>query len=142
MNSAYSLLDRPTLSTPFGLLYEIDCLKLLPAIRDASIDCVFADPPFNLGKLYGQGEISDALASEDYRQWSHAWLKECIRVLKPGAAFFVYIIPRWGYHFASYLEAQGMLFRHWIAVSMKGSYPRGKKLYPAHYGLLYFTKGP
>lgn len=24
---------------------------------------------------------------------------------------------------------------------MKGTYPRGNKLYPAHYGLLYFTKG-
>jgi site-specific DNA-methyltransferase (adenine-specific) len=34
-----------------------------------------------------------------------------------------------------------MLFRHWIAVSMKGTFPRGRKLYPAHYGLLYFTKG-
>ena len=34
-----------------------------------------------------------------------------------------------------------MLFRHWIAVSMKGTFPRGRKLYPAHYALLYFTKG-
>ena len=24
---------------------------------------------------------------------------------------------------------------------MKGSFPRGNKLYPAHYALLYFTKG-
>jgi site-specific DNA-methyltransferase (adenine-specific) len=24
---------------------------------------------------------------------------------------------------------------------MKGTFPRGQKLYPAHYGLLYFTKG-
>jgi hypothetical protein len=24
---------------------------------------------------------------------------------------------------------------------MKGTFPRGKKLYPAHYALLYFTKG-
>jgi len=34
-----------------------------------------------------------------------------------------------------------MTFKHWIAVSMKGTFPRGKKLYPAHYALLYFTKG-
>jgi len=120
----------------------MDCLKFFPALRDESIDCVFADPPFNLGKVYGCGEVNDALGTDEYLQWSQAWLKECIRVLKPGAALFVYIIPRWGYHFASYLEAQGMLFRHWIAVSMKGTFPRGQKLYPAHYALLYFTKGP
>jgi site-specific DNA-methyltransferase (adenine-specific) len=34
-----------------------------------------------------------------------------------------------------------MLFRHWIALSMKGTFPRGRKLYPAHYALLYFSKG-
>jgi site-specific DNA-methyltransferase (adenine-specific) len=34
-----------------------------------------------------------------------------------------------------------MEFRHWIAMSMKGTFPRGQKLYPAHYSLLYFTKG-
>jgi DNA methylase len=134
-------LNNPALSMSSGLLYEIDCLKFFPALRDESIDCVFADPPFNLGKVYGRGEVNDALGTDEYLQWSQAWLKECIRVLKPGAALFVYIIPRWGYHFASYLEAQGMLFRHWIAVSMKGTFPRGQKLYPAHYALLYFTKG-
>ncbi|MGE5776837.1 MAG: DNA methyltransferase, partial [Chloroflexota bacterium] len=31
--------------------------------------------------------------------------------------------------------------RHWIAITMKNTYPRGNNLYPAHYGLLYFTKG-
>jgi len=34
-----------------------------------------------------------------------------------------------------------MLFRHWVAMSMKGTFPRGRKLYPAHYALLYCSKG-
>ena len=34
-----------------------------------------------------------------------------------------------------------LTFRHWIALSMKSAYPRGRKLYPAHYALLYYTKG-
>lgn len=41
----------------------------------------------------------------------------------------------------SYLTSAGLLFRHWIAVSMKLSLPIPKRLYPAHYSLLYFTKG-
>jgi len=132
ISSTRPFLNNPVLSTSYGLLYEMDCLKFFPALRDESLDCVFADPPFNLGKVYGCGEVNDALGTDEYLQWSQTWLKECIRVRKPGAALFVYIIPQWGYHFASYLEAQGMLFRHWIAVSMKGSFPRGQKLYPAH----------
>jgi site-specific DNA-methyltransferase (adenine-specific) len=129
-------------STSYGLLYQTDCMMLLGALKENALDCIFADPPFNLGKQYGRGEVNDTLGTEEYLQWSQTWLKECIRILKPGGAFFVYIIPRWGYHFSSYLEAHGMLFRHWIAVSMKGTFPRGQKLYPAHYALLYFTKGP
>ena len=132
--------------TPFftnrrGVLYQADCLGVLAMVKDASLDCIFADPPFNLGKVYGNGAVSDALETREYLKWSVAWLDECVRVLKPGAALFVYIIPRWGYHLAAHLEERDMLFRHWIALSMKGTFPRGRKLYPAHYALLYFTKG-
>ena len=132
---------KPTFTNRYGLLYQTDCLDLFAAIKDGSLSCIFADPPFNLGKIYGNGEVSDDLARRDYLKWSYAWLDECVRVLKPGAALFVYILPQWGYHLAAHLDDQGMLFRHWIALSMKGTFPRGRKLYPAHYALLYFTKG-
>jgi site-specific DNA-methyltransferase (adenine-specific) len=102
---------------------------------------VFADPPFNLGKDYGRGAARDELEGRDYLKWSFAWMDECVRLLKPGGAIFVYILPQWGYHFAGHLEERGLTFRHWIALSMKGTFPRGRKLYPAHYAILYFTKG-
>ncbi len=131
----------PAYANRYGLLYQADCLELLATIRDESLHCVFADPPFNLGKVYGNGQVNDDLARLDYLKWSVAWLDECVRVLRPGGALFVYIIPQWGYHFAAHLDEKGMMFRHWIALSMKGTFPRGRKLYPAHYALLYFTKG-
>jgi site-specific DNA-methyltransferase (adenine-specific) len=34
-----------------------------------------------------------------------------------------------------------MEFRHWIAVEITAGFPIVGKLYPSHYGLLYFTKG-
>jgi site-specific DNA-methyltransferase (adenine-specific) len=136
-----AITGRPAFSNRYGLLYQADCLDVFAAIKDKSVSCIFADPPFNLGKVYGNGGISDALARQDYLKWSFAWLDECVRVLRLGAALFVYILPQWGYHFAAHLDEQGMLFRHWIALSMKGTFPRGRKLYPAHYALLYFTKG-
>jgi site-specific DNA-methyltransferase (adenine-specific) len=132
---------RPKLSTDRGLLYETDCFNLFAALKPDSIDCIFADPPFNLGKDYGRGPMKDTLKKHEYLKWSFAWIDECVRVLKPGAALFIYILPQWGYHLASHLDERNMLFRHWIALSMKGTFPRGRKLYPAHYALLYFTKG-
>lgn len=131
----------PAFSTSRGVLYKTDCLNLLHSIRNETIDTIFADPPFNIGKDYGRGSKADELESEDYLEWCRRWIDESVRVVKPGGAIFIYNLPHWAYHLASHLEASGMLFRHWIAVSMKGTFPRGKKLYPAHYALLYFTKG-
>ncbi|WP_414620991.1 hypothetical protein [Calothrix sp. CCY 0018] len=34
----------------YGTLYQGDCLDFLSSIPDESIDILFADPPFNLGK--------------------------------------------------------------------------------------------
>jgi len=131
----------PAMITPRGLLFSGDCLDILARIKDDSIHCVFSDPPFNLGKDYGNGKAEDDLGKAEYLAWSARWIDECLRVLRPGGAIFIYILPQWGYHFATHLEQSGMTFRHWIALSMKGTFPRGRKLYPAHYALLYFTKG-
>jgi site-specific DNA-methyltransferase (adenine-specific) len=122
------------------MLFHADCLVVLPHIKDNSIHCIFADPPFNLGKDYANG-LSDSLDSHDYLDWCRKWLTECIRILVPGGALFVYNIPRWLIPSGNFLNENGMLFRHWIAITMKNTYPRGNILYPAHYGLLYYTKG-
>ena len=34
-----------------------------------------------------------------------------------------------------------LTFRHWIAISMKNGFVRGRRLYPADYALLMFSKG-
>jgi site-specific DNA-methyltransferase (adenine-specific) len=38
----------------YGILYQGDCITFLNALPDESVDVVFADPPFNLGKNYGK----------------------------------------------------------------------------------------
>jgi site-specific DNA-methyltransferase (adenine-specific) len=130
----------PAFSTSYGIHFDTDCMNVFAALNDGSIDCIFADPPFNLGKNYGNGAAKDRLSREEYLSWSYRWIDEAVRVIKPGGAIFIYILPQWGFHFCVHLEEKGMSFRHWIALSMKGTFPRGKKLYPAHYALLYFTK--
>ena len=124
----------------YGILYQGDCLKLLSALPNESVDMVFADPPFNLGKEYGQG-VNDNLAADKYLIWSQQWLNESIRVLKNGGSLFVFNLPKWCIEYGAYLNQQGMCFRHWIACRMPKAFPRGKKMSPAHYGLLYYTKG-
>ncbi|HSR68133.1 MAG TPA: site-specific DNA-methyltransferase [Acidobacteriota bacterium] len=108
-------------------------------MKSGKVDTVFADPPFNLGKDYKNG-FKDKVGHAEYLAWCRRWILECCRVLKPGGAFFLYATPELAVQFAP-IMGEMLEFRHWIAVSMKGTYPRGKKLYPAHYALLYYTRG-
>ena len=38
---------------PGAEIYTCDARHLLTSIRDDSVDLIFIDPPFNLGKRYG-----------------------------------------------------------------------------------------
>ena len=131
---------EPIFATARGVLFDGDCLDVLPHIEDESIDTVFADPPFNLGKKYN-GRVDDSRSDAEYLSWSKSWIDECIRVLKPGGAFFLYNIPRWNILLGAHMMAQGLTFRHWITVNIKFGLPIPKRLYPSHYSLLYFAKG-
>ena len=131
---------KPVYETQFGRLYEGDCLGLLAETAEDTFDLVFADPPFNLGKDYGK-TISDSLQNEEYLAWCESWVKECVRTLKSGGAFYLFNIPRWNVELARFLGAAGMTFRHWITIDIKYSLPIPGRLYPSHYSLLYYTKG-
>ena len=133
-------LGAPVLQTSLGRLYNADCLDLLPTLPDSSVDLAFADPPFNLEKDYGPG-VHDDLPEQHYFEWCCTWIREIVRVLRPGAAFFLYNLPKWNLRLGSWLS-QYLEFRNWIAVDIKFSLPIPGRLYPAHYSLLYFTKGP
>lgn len=124
----------------FGALFDGDCISLLPRIISETVDTVFADPPFNLDKKYG-AKSNDNLSETAYVDWCKAWLLECIRVLKPGGALFLYNLPRWNIVLGAFLIEQGLTFRHDIAVDVKSTLPIPGRLYPSHYSLLYFTKG-
>jgi site-specific DNA-methyltransferase (adenine-specific) len=126
--------------TDHGRLYHGDCLDLLKQVPTDSVDLVFADPPFNLGKDYGKG-VSDKYIDDEYVDWCRAWVSECYRVAAPGASLFFYNLPKWNIPIANHLNDLGAVFRHWIAVDIKFGLPIRGRLYPSHYSLLYYSKG-
>jgi site-specific DNA-methyltransferase (adenine-specific) len=130
---------KEVLKTKYGRLFQGDCLSLLETIKDDTFDLVFADPPFNLNKLY-PSKMDDNLSKLEYIKWTELWLEECIRTLKPGGSLFLWNIPKWNTFFSDFLNHR-LSFRHWISIDIKYSLPIQGKLYPSHYSLLYYIKG-
>ena len=88
-------------SEPKSRIIHGDCLAVLSKLPTASVDLVFADPPYNLQLdrellrpnntvVDGVDDAWDKFGSfADYDRFSRAWLAECRRVLKPDGAIWV-----------------------------------------------------
>lgn len=121
---------------PINQIVNGDCLKLFKSIPNDSVDCVFADPPFNLNKKYNSHV--DNLLDTEYLEWCKLWINECLRVLKDNGFIFLHNIPKWLTFYANFLNYKAV-FRHWISWDAMTA-PMGKTLQPAHYGILFYSK--
>ena len=90
---------RPDL--PVGRILDGDCIEAMRSLPSASVDLVFADPPYNL-QLGGDlsrpdGSHVDAVTDHwdqfasfaAYDQFTREWLTEARRVLKPNGSLWV-----------------------------------------------------
>lgn len=121
---------------PINQILKGDCLKLFKSIPNNSVDCIFADPPFNLNKKYNSH--IDKLVETEYLDWCKLWIDECLRVLKDSGFIFLHNIPKWLTFYANFLNYKAV-FRHWISWDAMTA-PMGKTLQPAHYGILFYSK--
>lgn len=64
-----------------------DALNALRTLPSASVDLIFADPPYNIGKDFDG--IHDRHEEENFLNWCYEWLEECIRVMKPNGTFYL-----------------------------------------------------
>ena len=131
--------DRRVPDELIDKLHKGACLEVLKAVPSETVDLAFADPPFNLTKNYSG--YSDDRSEGEYIGWCKRWLVEYERILKPGGALFLLNLPKWSIHLADFLtRAGGLYLRNWIVWNALPE-PKGV-LMPAHYSLLYLTKGP
>ncbi|MEW6651457.1 MAG: DNA methyltransferase, partial [Chloroflexota bacterium] len=65
-----------------------DALKGMEIIPDKSIDLVIADPPYGLGKDYGND--SDRQEGAAFLQWTHRWIDLAQTKLKPNGSLYIF----------------------------------------------------
>jgi adenine-specific DNA-methyltransferase len=69
-------------------MYHGDCLQGLREVADNSVDLVFADPPYNIGKRFGTF-IDTWPSDHEYAQWCSQWLELCVAKLNPNGSLYV-----------------------------------------------------
>jgi site-specific DNA-methyltransferase (adenine-specific) len=65
-----------------------DSIQILPTLQAESAQIIIADPPYNIGKDFGND--SDKQPMDEYLLWCEKWIKECLRILKPNGTMFIY----------------------------------------------------
>lgn len=74
-------------------VYCEDALNGLARIPDGSIDLILTDPPYSLGKDYGNN--SDKLDTNSYLQWMEKWIDLALPKLKSTGSLYIFLTWRY-----------------------------------------------
>ncbi len=80
-----------------------DALEALIDLPDNSVDLIFADPPYNIGKNFN-GHKDKWDSEEKYLDWCYQWLDLCIKKLKSNGSFYVMTATQFMPFFDIYLR--------------------------------------
>ncbi len=131
-----------------------DCLQELAKLPDASVDLVFADPPYNLQLerellrpnntvVDGVDDAWDKFSSfADYDRFSRAWLGECRRILKPDGAIWVIGSYHNIFRLGAALQDLGFWIQNDVIWRKTNPMPnfRGKRFTNAHETLIWASR--
>ncbi|MBK4733790.1 DNA-methyltransferase [Noviherbaspirillum pedocola] len=70
-----------------------DALSGLARLPEASIDLIIADPPYGLGKDYGND--SDKLEARAYLEWTERWIDAALPKLKASGSLYIFLTWRY-----------------------------------------------
>jgi modification methylase len=139
---------------PLNTILDGDCIEVMRGLPEASVDLIFADPPYNLqlkGTLHRPNNTEvdacddhwdqfDSFAT--YDQFTRDWLAAARRLLKPDGAIWVIGSYHNIFRVGAELQNQG----YWILndVVWRKSNPmpnfRGKRLTNAHETMIWASK--
>ncbi|TPE52055.1 site-specific DNA-methyltransferase [Amaricoccus solimangrovi] len=147
-----------TVTQPTGLSLNTiiagDCVAAMNALPEASVDLIFADPPYNLqlrGDLHRPDNSKvDAVDDEwdrfasfaSYDEFSRAWLAAARRLLKPDGAIWVIGSYHNIYRVGANLQDAGFWILNDVVWRKSNPMPnfRGKRLTNAHETMIWAAK--
>jgi site-specific DNA-methyltransferase (adenine-specific) len=113
-----------------------DALQALTKIDNSSIDLIFADPPYNIGKNFN-GQKDKWSTEQEYLQWCYKWLDLCVQKLKPTGSFYVMTATQFMPYFDIYLRQKLEILSR-IVWSYDSSGVQAKKYFGSMYEPILF----
>jgi adenine-specific DNA-methyltransferase len=113
-----------------------DALVALKTLPDNSVDLIFADPPYNIGKNFN-GKTEKWETEESYLEWCYEWLDLCIQKLKPNGSFYVMTATQFMPYFDIHLRKKLTILSR-IVWSYDSSGVQAKKYYGSMYEPILF----
>lgn len=104
-------------------LHQGDCIGLLQSLEKNSLDSMVTDPPAGI-EFMGKQWDADRGGREQWISWMTATMRECFRVLKPGAHALVWAIPRTSHWTAMSLERAGFEVRDVVTHIFGTGFPK------------------
>lgn len=120
-------------------IFNEDMLKGINRIPSNFLDLVVADPPYCLGKDYGNN--SDKLKPKDYLEWSKKWIDAVIPKIKDTGSFYIFLTWQHSPEIFSYMKTKLIMLNEIIwnrkVPSMGGS---TRKFSSVHDNIGFFAK--
>jgi adenine-specific DNA-methyltransferase len=113
-----------------------DALEALKTLADNSVDLIFADPPYNIGKNFN-GKIEKWDTEESYLEWCYEWLDLCVQKLKPNGSFYVMTATQFMPYFDIHLRKKLTILSR-LVWSYDSSGVQAKKYYGSMYEPILF----
>ncbi|MDP2704575.1 MAG: transcriptional repressor LexA [bacterium] len=85
-----------------------DAIQGLRKLPDESCDVIVIDPPYNIGKDFGNNNDKRELG--EYIKWCKSWINESIRTLKPSGTIFIYGFSE----ILAYLSVEIPINKRWL----------------------------
>ncbi|MCE0505752.1 site-specific DNA-methyltransferase [Roseivivax sp. GX 12232] len=140
---------------PLNTILDGDCIERMQSLPEASVDLIFADPPYNLqlrGELH-RPDNSRVDAVDDhwdqfqsfqaYDAFTRAWLKAARRLLKPNGAIWVIGSYHNIFRVGAALQDEGYWILNDVVWRKANPMPnfRGKRFTNAHETMIWASKG-
>lgn len=99
-------------------IHHQDCVEGLKSMSNESVDVILADPPYNIGKDFGND--SDKQDFQQYLGWCDKWIQECVRVLKPQGTLYIF-----GYsEMLAYIRVRIEINVRWLVWNYENNFTR------------------